>query len=64
MFESFNVPGLYVAVQAVLSGPGGGVLGVTAVTFTLQRERFSSICPDIAKEFNKYNSDSDSDPAE
>ncbi|XP_073740928.1 actin-related protein 3 isoform X4 [Callorhinus ursinus] len=35
MFESFNVPGLYIAVQ----------------------ERYSYVCPDLVKEFNKYDTD-------
>ncbi|MCL4134875.1 UNVERIFIED_CONTAM: hypothetical protein GTU68_012439, partial [Idotea baltica] len=119
MFESFNVPGLYIAVQAVLSlaaswasrqmtersltgtvidsGDGvthvipvadGYVIGscikhipiagrdITSFVQSLLRERepnippqmsmetakavkerYSYICPDIAKEFNKYDSD-------
>ncbi|XP_063846274.1 actin-related protein 3-like [Scylla paramamosain] len=119
MFESFNVPGLYIAVQAVLSlaaswasrqatersltgtviDSGDGVTHVIPVadgyvigscikhipiagrdiTYFVQsllrerepnippqmsmetakavKERFSYICPDIAKEFNKYDSD-------
>lgn len=119
MFESFNVPGLYIAVQAVLalaaswtsrqvgdrtltgtvidSGDGvthiipvaeGYVIGSCIkhipiagrdITYFIQqllrerevnippeqsletakavKERFSYVCPDIVKEFNKYDSD-------
>ena len=120
MFETFNVPGLYIAVQAVLalaaswtskkaertltgtvidSGDGvthvipvaeGYVIGssikhiplagrdITAFVQTLLRERgenippaesleiakrikeqFSYVCPDVAKEFGKYDSEPD-----
>ncbi|WAQ93553.1 ARP3A-like protein [Mya arenaria] len=101
MFETFNVPGLYIAVQAVLalaaswtsrqvgdrtltgtvidSGDGvthvipvaeGYVIGSCIkhipiagrdITYFIQQllrereERFSYVCPDIAKEFAKYD---------
>ncbi|KAG7215362.1 hypothetical protein INR49_022561 [Caranx melampygus] len=115
MFESFNVPGLYIAVQAVLalaaswtsrqvgertltgtvidSGDGvthaeGYVIGSCIkhipiagrdITYFIQqllrerevgippeqsletakavKERFSYVCPDLVKEFNKYDTD-------
>ncbi|KAM4718736.1 actin-related protein 3B isoform 2-T2 [Anableps anableps] len=103
MFETFNIPGLYIAVQAVLalaaswtsrqvgqrtltgividSGDGvthaipvaeGYVIGSCIkhipiagrdITFFIQQllrdreERYCYICPDIVKEFTKYDSD-------
>eukprot|EP00106_Octopus_bimaculoides_P004319 XP_014771761.1 PREDICTED: actin-related protein 3-like [Octopus bimaculoides] len=81
MFESFNVPGLYIAVQAVLAlaaswasrqvgdrtltgtviDSGDGVTHVIPVVSNLlalgMHERFCYVCPDIAKEFNKYDQD-------
>uniref|UniRef100_A0A0L8HJS6 Actin-related protein 3 n=1 Tax=Octopus bimaculoides TaxID=37653 RepID=A0A0L8HJS6_OCTBM len=71
MFESFNVPGLYIAVQAVLAlaaswasrQVGDRTLTGTVidsgdgVTHVIPVERFCYVCPDIAKEFNKYDQD-------
>ncbi|XP_019481920.1 PREDICTED: actin-related protein 3 [Hipposideros armiger] len=83
MFESFNVPGLYIAVQAVLAlaaswtsrqvgertltgtviDSGDGVTHVIPVvkqsleTAKAVKERYSYVCPDLVKEFNKYDTD-------
>ncbi|OBS59760.1 hypothetical protein A6R68_09114 [Neotoma lepida] len=94
MFESFNVPGLYIAVQAVLAlaaswtsrqvgertltgtviDSGDGVTHVIPVQLLRDREvgippeqsletakavkeRYSYVCPDLVKEFNKYDTD-------
>ncbi|RCN27094.1 Actin [Ancylostoma caninum] len=57
MFESFNVPGLYIAVQAVLalaaswSSRAGNERPLTGL------ERYCYVCPDILKEFIKYDTD-------
>ncbi|GAB1289483.1 Actin-related protein 3B [Apodemus speciosus] len=88
MFESFNVPGLYIAVQAVLalaaswtsrqvgertltgividSGDGvthvipvaeGYVIGSCIKHIPIAAEKYCYICPDIVKEFAKYDMD-------
>ncbi|KAJ3611452.1 hypothetical protein NHX12_021467 [Muraenolepis orangiensis] len=96
MFETFNIPGLYIAVQAVLALAAswtsrqaeGYVIGSCIkhipiagrdITFFIQqllrdrevgippeqsletakavKERYCYICPDIVKEFTKYDSD-------
>ncbi|XP_011728180.1 actin-related protein 3B isoform X2 [Macaca nemestrina] len=86
MFESFNVPGLYIAVQAVLAlaaswtsrqvgertltgiviDSGDGVTHVIPVKVMLLeaasntsrlQEKYCYICPDIVKEFAKYDVD-------
>ncbi|KAB0393889.1 hypothetical protein E2I00_001249, partial [Balaenoptera physalus] len=71
MFESFNVPGLYIAVQAVLAlaaswtsrQVGERTLTGTVidsgdgVTHVIPVERYSYVCPDLVKEFNKYDTD-------
>uniref|UniRef100_UPI00398EEB9F actin-related protein 3B isoform X2 n=1 Tax=Pristiophorus japonicus TaxID=55135 RepID=UPI00398EEB9F len=93
MFESFNVPGLYIAVQAVLAlaaswtsrqvgkrtltgiviDSGDGVTHCIPVllrereigippeqsleTAKAIKERYCYICPDIVKEFTKYDTD-------
>ncbi|XP_030405930.1 actin-related protein 3B isoform X3 [Gopherus evgoodei] len=48
MFESFNVPGLYIAVQAVLA---------LAASWISRQEKYCYVCPDIVKEFAKYDID-------
>ncbi|NXT19070.1 ARP3B protein, partial [Syrrhaptes paradoxus] len=88
MFESFNIPGLYIAVQAVLAlaaswtsrqvgertltgiviDSGDGVTHVIPVVCSRMqfeiingldkfREKYCYICPDIVKEFAKYDGD-------
>ncbi|XP_050796390.1 actin-related protein 3B isoform X10 [Gopherus flavomarginatus] len=48
MFESFNVLGLYIAVQAVLA---------LAASWISRQEKYCYICPDIVKEFATYDID-------
>ncbi|RXM99590.1 Actin-related protein 3, partial [Acipenser ruthenus] len=83
MFESFNVPGLYIAVQAEGYVIGScikhiPIAGRDITYFTQQllrerevgippeqsletakavKERFSYVCPDLVKEFSKYDTD-------
>ncbi|XP_070121369.1 actin-related protein 3B isoform X6 [Equus przewalskii] len=71
MFESFNVPGLYIAVQAVLALAASWtsrqvgertLTGIVidsgdGVTHAIPVEKYCYICPDIVKEFAKYDVD-------
>ncbi|XP_031236093.1 actin-related protein 3B isoform X2 [Mastomys coucha] len=71
MFESFNVPGLYIAVQAVLALAASWtsrqvgertLTGIVidsgdGVTHVIPVEKYCYICPDIVKEFAKYDVD-------
>uniref|UniRef100_A0A6I8P0V9 Actin related protein 3 n=1 Tax=Ornithorhynchus anatinus TaxID=9258 RepID=A0A6I8P0V9_ORNAN len=83
MFESFNVPGLYIAVQAEGYVIGSCIKHIPIagrdITYFIQqllrereagippeqsletakavKERFSYVCPDLVKEFNKYDTD-------
>merc|ERR1739844_886399 len=80
MFESFNVPGLYIGTQGFLSlaaswtrrqasertltgvviDSGDGVTHVIPVAQSMEtakavKERFCFVCPDIAKEFKRFD---------
>ncbi|KAG7246562.1 hypothetical protein CRUP_026343, partial [Coryphaenoides rupestris] len=83
MFETFNIPGLYIAVQAEGYVIGSCIKHIPIagrdITFFIQqllrdrevgippeqsletakavKERYCYICPDIVKEFSKYDSD-------